>query len=95
MSIKPEPSDRTTALAVTASAPIKVGYLVPGSKPGALVVDFEGNAAGPLAARSVVAKVTPPKVDLKGWAREQMKQLEPAKAPLTGVPKVETVALGR
>jgi hypothetical protein len=34
---------------------VKVGCLSPGSKPGALAVDFEGNAAGPLAARSLVA----------------------------------------
>jgi hypothetical protein len=32
----------------------KVGRLVPGSKPGALVVDFDGNTAGPLPARAVV-----------------------------------------
>jgi hypothetical protein len=47
--------DPATALTAATGTPIKVGYLAPGSKPGALVVDFEGNAAGPLAARSVVA----------------------------------------
>jgi len=40
-------------------------------------------------------RVIPPKVDLKGWAREQLKQLEPSKAALPGVPRVETVAWGR
>lgn len=54
MNRKPSPSD-PTALAIAVGAPVKVGCLAPGSKPGALVVDFEGNAVGPLAARSVVA----------------------------------------
>jgi len=39
-------------------------------------------------------KVNPPKVDLKGWAREQLSQLEPAKAALPGVPRVATMAWG-
>jgi hypothetical protein len=45
------------AAAVTSagSASVKVGCLVSGSKPAALMVDFAGNAAGPLAARSVLA----------------------------------------
>ena len=34
---------------------MKVGRLVAGSAPGRLMVDFEGNAHGPLAARTVVA----------------------------------------
>jgi hypothetical protein len=55
MSTKSWPSEHTNALALAAGAPVKVGRLAPGSKPGALVVDFEGNATGPLAARSVVA----------------------------------------
>jgi hypothetical protein len=42
-------------LTVAAGAPVKIGCLAPGSKAGALLVDFEGNAAGPLAARSVAA----------------------------------------
>jgi hypothetical protein len=50
---KSGPSDPAIALAVAAGASVKVGRLAPGSKPGALVVDFEGNAAGPLAARSL------------------------------------------
>ena len=39
-------------------------------------------------------KVTPPKVDLKAWAREQLQQLEPSKAALPGVPRVSTMAWG-
>jgi hypothetical protein len=50
---KPGPPDPATAQTVAAGAPVKVGCLAPGSKPGAVVVEFEGN--GPLAARSVVA----------------------------------------
>jgi len=51
---KASPSAPSTASAVAAGAPVKVGYLAPGSKPGAVVVEFDGNTAGPLAARSVV-----------------------------------------
>ena len=40
-------------------------------------------------------RVTPPKVDLKAWAREQMKQLESAAAALPGTPRVETMTRGR
>jgi hypothetical protein len=36
-------------------AQAKVGRLAEGSKPGALLVDFDGNGQGPIAARSVVA----------------------------------------
>jgi hypothetical protein len=54
MATKSGPS-RSTPAAIAASAPVKVGCLAPGCKPGALLVDFEGNAAGPLTARSVVA----------------------------------------
>jgi hypothetical protein len=39
-------------------------------------------------------RVNPPKVDLKGWAREQLRQLEPARAALPGVPRVSTMAWG-
>ena len=39
-------------------------------------------------------RVTPPKVDLKNWAREQLYQLEPAQAALPGVPRVSTMAWG-
>jgi uncharacterized protein (TIGR02270 family) len=40
-------------------------------------------------------RVNPPKVDLKSWAREQLMQLEPAKAALPGVPRVATMAWGQ
>jgi hypothetical protein len=40
---------------------VKVGRLVLGSAPEGLVVDFEGNASGPLAARSLV---TPDRVSI-------------------------------
>jgi uncharacterized protein (TIGR02270 family) len=40
-------------------------------------------------------KVRPPKVDLKGWAREQIKQLETAPTPVPVGPRVATVAWGR
>jgi hypothetical protein len=52
---KASPSNSATTSAVAAGAPVKVGYLAPSSKPGAVVVEFDGNSAGPLAARSVVA----------------------------------------
>lgn len=55
MKTKPGPSDSATARAAMASAPVKVGCLSPGSKPGSVMVDFEGNHAGPLAARSIAA----------------------------------------
>ena len=44
-------SPETSTVTTTA----KVGRLLATSAPGALIVDFEGNARGPLAARSVVA----------------------------------------
>jgi len=40
-------------------------------------------------------RVNPPKVDLKGWARDQLVQLEPSKAALPGVPRVATMAWGQ
>ena len=55
MKTKSGPSHNATAAAVATSAPVKVGRIVLGSKPGTLVVDFEGNTGGPLAARSAVA----------------------------------------
>jgi hypothetical protein len=48
-----------------------------------------------VAAVANLPRVNPPKVDLKGWAREQQKQMEPSKAALPGVPRVETMAWGR
>ena len=55
MKTKASPSDTATASAVAGGGSVKVGYLALGSKPGAAVVEFDGNTAGPLAARSVVA----------------------------------------
>ena len=55
MKTKPAPSDPATAQVAAAGAQVKVGCLAPGSETGALKVEFEGNTAGPLAARSVVA----------------------------------------
>jgi len=52
---KSAPSDPAFGQTATAGASVKVGWLAPGSAPGAILVDFEGNAAGPLAARVVVA----------------------------------------
>src|SRR5882762_10298417 len=55
MSAKTEPVPPGFATqAGGAAAVAKVGRLAPGSTPAALVVDFDGNPAGPLAARSVV-----------------------------------------
>jgi len=45
---------RSGDVAALGGAQAKVGRLVEGSKPGALLVDFEGNGLGPVAARSVV-----------------------------------------
>jgi hypothetical protein len=55
MSTKSEPGAHATAVAVAGGAPVKVGHLAAGSKPGTLLVDFPGNSAGPLPARSLVA----------------------------------------
>ena len=55
MKTKASPSDTATASAVAGGGSVKVGYLALGCKPGAAVVEFDGNTAGPLAARSVVA----------------------------------------
>jgi uncharacterized protein (TIGR02270 family) len=43
------------------------------------------------AAVANLPRVIPPKVDLKGWARDQLLQLDPAKAALPGVPRVATM----
>ena len=53
MSTKSERTGHTAAVAT--GVPVKVGCLVQGSRPGELRVDFAGNSAGPVAARSVVA----------------------------------------
>ena len=48
-----------------------------------------------VAAVANLPRVNPPKVDLKGWARDQLLQLDPAKAALPGVPRVATMAWGQ
>jgi hypothetical protein len=55
MSTRSEPSRQAAAAAGAGGAPVRVGHLAPGSKVGALLVDFPGNSAGPLAARSLLA----------------------------------------
>ena len=52
---KQESEAAAAATGAAAGAAVKVGRLVTGSAPGALLVEFDGNGAGPLAARSVVA----------------------------------------
>ena len=37
------------------ATPVRVGCLAAGSKPGALLVDFEGNTAGPVPARCLIS----------------------------------------
>ena len=51
---KIDPSAPRAGTATESNAAVKVGRLAPGSKPGALIVDFDGSAAGPRAARSIV-----------------------------------------
>lgn len=48
-----------------------------------------------VAAVANLPRVNPPKVDLRGWARDQLLQLDPAKAALPGVPRVATMAWGQ
>lgn len=56
MTPKPDPVGLSLSLATQAEkVSVKVGKLVRGSRPDGLIVDFDGNAEGPLAARSVVA----------------------------------------
>ena len=55
MSTKRSPSEDSHVANVAHSAPVKVGRLTAGSRPGALLVDFDGNASSPLPARSVLA----------------------------------------
>jgi hypothetical protein len=55
MRTKSGPAHPSATAGTSAGAPVKVGTLAPGCKVGALLVDFAGNAAGPLPARSLVA----------------------------------------
>jgi len=54
MSTKSGPEQPSAPAGAYAGAAVRVGSLAPGCKPGALLVDFAGNAAGPLPARSLV-----------------------------------------
>jgi hypothetical protein len=45
----------TTTVAATSNPAVVMGRLVSGSTPGAPLVDFDGNAAGPLRARTTLA----------------------------------------
>jgi hypothetical protein len=54
MSKKPAPTPTPAAAPLATSAEIKVGVLAADSTAAALRVDFPGNAAGPLPARSLV-----------------------------------------
>jgi hypothetical protein len=54
MATKSKTSRPAVAPETSTNASVKVGRLAPGSKVGALLVEFDGNPAGPLAARSVV-----------------------------------------
>jgi hypothetical protein len=55
MRTKPRASDPLSTVPAVGSTPVRIGRLATGSTPGALLVDFDGNPAGPLSARSVVA----------------------------------------
>lgn len=49
-------SPHTASTANASAAPsMRVGYLAAGSKPGSLLVDFDGNPGRPVAARSLIA----------------------------------------
>ncbi len=50
-----EPLAVVAGTAAGGAPSVKVGRLVSGSAPGALLVDYDGNGSGPLPARSVVA----------------------------------------
>jgi hypothetical protein len=54
MSTKSGPAHPSAPAGNVAGGPVKVGSLAPGCKVGALLVDFAGNTAGPLPARSLV-----------------------------------------
>lgn len=55
MSAKSEPTHKSRPAVVAPGASVRVGSLAPGCKANALLVEFEGNAAGPVPARSLVA----------------------------------------
>lgn len=55
MRAKPGSAHTASAVSSPASPSVRVGCLVAGSKPGALLVDFEGNAGNPRVARSMIS----------------------------------------
>jgi hypothetical protein len=55
MRAKTGPAKTTSVVSAPAAMPVRVGCLTSGSKPGALRVDFEGNASGPIEARSTIS----------------------------------------
>lgn len=55
MSKKPQLPRMSRPAALAPGGSVKVGSLAPGCKANALLVEFAGNSAGPLAARSLVA----------------------------------------
>jgi hypothetical protein len=55
MRAKTAPFHSASAASPPAATSVRVGCLAPGSKPGILLVEFEGNTAGPVPARSMVS----------------------------------------
>lgn len=55
MRAKTGPSPTASTASASPTPSVRVGYLAPGSKPGALLVDFDGNPGRPIAARSLIA----------------------------------------
>jgi len=83
------PGTRYTAGHPRSPATLRTAFLTAGSwRREVLLIEMAASVAN-------LPKVSPPKVDLKGWAREQIKQLETASATVPGGPRVATVAWGR
>jgi hypothetical protein len=53
--LRDPPPEASAGVAAAPAVLSRVGWLAAGSRPGALVVDYEGNSSGPLVARSVLA----------------------------------------
>ncbi len=54
MRAKPGSVHSASTINASASPSVRVGYVASGSKPGSLLVDFDGNPRGPLPARSMI-----------------------------------------
>jgi hypothetical protein len=52
---KPRPGPTDTVVTTSAAPSVRVGFLVAGSAPGRLLVDYDGNAGGPVEARATVS----------------------------------------